>query len=168
MGVVISKKPWSSMARRGRKPPRLRRTMFPFYLGIPQIQIAVLQPGVLPGLPRVVDLKGQLVVLAASQHPQLFRHHLDVAGGQLGVLAGTLPHRAGDGDNALLVERLHLGHHVLCLNDHLGHAVQVPQHQKAQAAAHLPQIFQPSRQGDGLAHVLHAQLPAGMGSVFCL
>ena len=136
--------------------------------GVAQIQIAVLQPGILAGVPGVVDFKGQLVVAAAAQDLDLLGHHFDVAGGQLGVLAGPLPDDTGDGDNTLLIDGLDLGHHLLGLDDHLGHAVEIPQHQEAQIGAHFPKIFQPPGKGDSLTHLLHAQLAAGVGAILCL
>ena len=138
------------------------------HLGVAQIQIAVFQPGVLPGVLGVVDFKGQLVVLAAAQQSDLAGGHLNVPGGQLGVLAGPLPHHAGDSQGALLVQGLHLLHHLFGFDDHLGGAVKIPQHQKAQVSSHFPQVFHPARQSDGLAHLLHAKLPTGVGSVFRL
>ena len=57
--------------------------------GIPQVQIAVLQPLGLVGLPAAVDLEGQLAVLAAAQYLHLGGDNLNVAGGHLVGLAVT-------------------------------------------------------------------------------
>ncbi|CUO49674.1 Uncharacterised protein [Flavonifractor plautii] len=135
------------------------------HLRVAEIQIAVLQAGGLVGLPAAVDLEGQLVVAAAAQHLHRLRHHLDVAGGQLGILGVPLPHHTGDLDGGLLVQPLEGLPHGLVLHDHLGHAVEVPQDGEGKVLAHLADVLQKARQGDGLAHVLHAELPAGVGAV---
>ena len=135
------------------------------HLRVAEIQIAVLQPLGLVGLPAAVDGEGQLIVAAAAQHLQLLGHHLDVAGGQLGVLGVPLPHRAGDLDGRLLVQLLEGLPHLLTVDDHLGDTVEVPQDGEGEVLSHLPEILQKARQGDGLAHVLHAEFPAGVGAV---
>ena len=101
---------------------------------------------------------------AAAQHFDFGGYHLDVAGGQLGIFAVPLPYQAGDLDGGLLVESLDGGHHLLGLDDHLGDAVEVPQDHKGKILPHFPDVFQEAGQGDGLAHMLHAQLTAGMGT----
>ena len=101
---------------------------------------------------------------AAAQHTDLRGHYLDVAGGQLGVLAVPLPHQTGDLDGGLLVEPLHHGHHLLGLDDHLGNAVEVPEDHEGQVLAHLPDVLQEAGQGDGLPGVLQTELAAGVGT----
>ena len=71
--------------------------------GVAQIQIAVLQAGGLVGGPAAVDLKGQLVVAAAAKYFDLFGNDLDIAGGQLEILAVTLTNASLDRDGAFLV-----------------------------------------------------------------
>ena len=132
--------------------------------GVPQVQIAVLQPGGLVGVPAPVDLKGQLVVAAAAQHLDLAGDDLHIAGGHLGVLAVPLPDGAGDLNGGLLIEALDNGHHVLGLDDHLGGAVKIPDDDEGEVLAHLPDVFHPSGNGDGLARVAQPQLAAGVGS----
>ena len=102
---------------------------------------------------------------AAAQHLHRLRHHLDVAGGQLGVLGVPLPHHTGDLDGGLLVQPLEGLPHGLVLHDHLGHPVEVPQDGEGKVLAHLADVLQKARQGDGLAHVLHTEIPAGVGAV---
>ena len=131
---------------------------------ISQVQVAVLQPLGLVGLPAAVDLKGQLVIAAAAQYLDLGGNHFDLAGGDLFVLALPLPDDAGDGDGGLLVQGLHHRHHFLGFNDHLGGAVEVPEHNKCKVAAHLPDILHPPGQGYGFACIGKPQLSAGMGS----
>ena len=114
------------------------------HLRVAQVQIAVLEPGRLVRLPGAVDLEGQLVVAAAAQHLNLGGHHLNVAGGQLGIFAVPLPDKAGDLDGGLLVEGLEGLHHVLGLAHHLSDAVEVPEHHEGQILAHLPDVFHPA------------------------
>ena len=134
---------------------------------VPQVQIAVLQAGGLVGLPAAVDGEGQLVVLAAAQHLNFAGHHLDLAGGQLGVLAVPLPDGALHGDGGLLVDGLQQGHHVGGLRHHLSGAVEVPDHGEGQLTAYLPEVFQPAADFYGLAGVGEPQLSAGMGAILC-
>ena len=121
-----------------------------------RVQIAVLQALGLVGFPAAVDLEGQLVVAALAQHVDGGGQYFDVAGGLLGVLAVTLPDNAGDLQGGLLVQVLDDRHHFLGLDDQLGGAVEVTQHDEGQAAAHLTDIFHEAGQSDGLTHVLHA------------
>ena len=135
-----------------------------FHLGVAQVEIAVLEPGRLVGLPGAVDGEGQLVVAAAAQHLDLGGHHLNVAGGQLGVLAVPLPDHALHREGGLLVQPLDGRHHLLALQDDLGGAVEVPEHHKGQVLAHLPDILHPAHQLHLLAYVFYAQVVAGMGA----
>ena len=132
--------------------------------GVPEIQIAVLEPLRLVGLPAAVDLKGQLIIAAASQHLDLSGNHLNLAGGELLVLALPLPDNAGDGDGGLLVQGLYHRHHFLRFNDHLSGAVEVPEDDKGKIAAHLADILHPACQGYGLSCVGKPQLSAGVCS----
>ena len=131
---------------------------------VAQVQIAVLQTGGLVGLPAAVDLEGQLVVAAAAQDGDGGGHHLDVAGGELGILAVPLPHDAGDLDGRLLVQGFDQAHHLLGLNDHLSGAVEIPENHEGEVLAHLPDVFKKTGQGDGLAHMLQTEFPTGVGA----
>ena len=135
------------------------------HLRVAQVQVAVLQPGGLVGLSGAGDGEGQLVVAAAAQHLNFGGDHLDVAGGQLGIFAVPFPDGPGDGDHRLLVQLLGGLDGLLGLQHHLGGAVEVPEDQEGQVLAHLTQILHPAGQGDRLAHLLHAQLAAGVGAV---
>ena len=131
---------------------------------ITQIQIAVLQTGILVSFPGLVDLKGQLVVAALAQHLDLGGNHFDLAGGDLGILALTLPDNAGDGDGGLLVDALDNAHHFLVINDDLSGAVEVTDDQEGKVGAHFTDVFQPAADGYILACITKPQLAAGMGS----
>ena len=135
------------------------------HLGVAQVKVAVLQAQRLVRLLGAVDLEGQLVVAAAAQHLDLLWHHLNVAGGHLGVLGVALAHGAGHGDDALLVQAMDDLHHVLALHDDLRGAVEVAQHHEGQGGGYLADIFHPAGKLDGFAAVAHAQLVAGMGTV---
>ncbi len=134
------------------------------HVGVAQVKIPVFEAGQLVGLPAAVDGKGQLVIAAAAQHLDGLGDYLDFAGGQLWVLAGPLPDRAGNGDGGLLVDALQGFHGVGCLGYHLRGAVKIPDNGKSQLRADFPDVFQPPDDGDGLARVGQPQLPAGMGS----
>ena len=131
---------------------------------IPQVEEAVFQAGILIGIPGLVDFKGQLVVDALAQHLNIGGDNLNVAGGQLGVLALPLPHDAGDGDGGLLVDGLDQLHHFLGFHNHLGGAVVVPQNQECKIGADFPDVFQPADNGNLLAHIGKTQFAAGMSS----
>ena len=153
----------------GHEPPQLRHHLAAqddvgLYRGIPQVQEPILEPGILIGLPAFVDFKGQLVVNALAQHLDVLRHHFNVAGGQLGVLALPLPDGAGDGDGGLLVDALDHLHHLFGLHHHLGGAVKVPQDQEGKVGTHLTDVFQPANNGHILPHVRKPQLAAGIRS----
>ena len=97
------------------------------HLGVAQIQIAVLQPG---GLVRPPWLR--LTWKGSSLWRQRPSTWISVGTtsmspvGSLGFLLARSRTGAGDGDGALLIEGLDLGHHLLGLNDHLGGAVASP------------------------------------------
>ena len=135
------------------------------HLGVAQVQIAVLEPLGLVGIPAAVDLEGQFVVAAAAQDLDLLGDDLDLAGGHLGGLAGPLPDGARHGDGRLLGDGLKGVYHFGGLRHHLGGAVEVPDHGKRQLGAHFPDVFQPAADLHGLAGVGEAQLPAGMGTI---
>ena len=133
-----------------------------FHLRVAQVQIAVLEPLGLVRLPGAVDGEGQLVVPAAAQHLDPGGDDLDVAGGQLGVFAVPLPDHALHRDGGLLVQPLDSGHHLLRLDDHLGGAVEVPEHQEGQVLAHLPDVLHPAHEFDLLPRVFDAKVVTGV------
>ena len=135
-----------------------------FDLRVAQVKIAVLQTLSLVRLPAAVDLEGELAVGAAAQHLHGGGDDLNVAGGQLGVLAVPLPHGAGHGDGGLLGDALKGVHQLLGLGHHLGGAVEVAHHHEGQAGGHHADILHPADDGHLLPHMLHAQLAAGMSS----
>ena len=104
---------------------------------------------------------------AAAQDLHLLRDHLDVAGGELGVLAGPFPDGALHGDGGLLVDGLELGHHLRGFGHNLGGAVEVPEDDEGQLGAHLPDVLHPAGELDGLPRVGSAKLAAGVGAVLC-
>ena len=135
------------------------------YLRVPQVQVAVLEPLGLVGLPAAVYLEGQLVVAAASQDLHLGGHNLNLPSGQLGVLAGPLPDEALHGDGGFLVDGLELGHHLRGLGHNLGGAVEVPEDDEGQLGADLPDVLHPAGELDGLPGVGEAEPAAGVGAV---
>ena len=135
--------------------------------GVSQIQIAVAQALSLVGLTAAVDLKGQLIIAALTQNFDLFRNHFNVAGGLLGVLAGSLTNNAVNGNGGFLVYALDLSHEFLVLNDHLGGAVKVTDYHKGEVAAHLTDVLHPANYADLFTNVLNTQLIAGMCTVLC-
>ena len=132
--------------------------------GVAQIEIAVFQTLRLVGVTAAVDLKRQLVVLAAAQQLDPFRNDLNVAGGLLGVFAGALTHGAGDGDGRLLVDALDNAHDLFRLDDDLRRAVEITQDEEGEVIADHADIFHPADERDMLACVFNAELAAGMGS----
>ena len=138
-----------------------------FDCGIAQIKIAVLEALSLIGLTAAVDFKGQLVIAAAAENLDLLGHDLDIAGGELGVLAVALTHDTLHGDRGLLVDALDDAHHVLILDDHLGGAVEVAHDDEGEIIADLAHILHPADDLDLLADVLNAQLAAGVGTGLC-
>jgi len=132
--------------------------------GIAQVEIAVLETHGLVGVAAAVDLERQLVVAAAAEHLDFFRHDLNVAGGQLRVLARALAHGAGDGDGGLLVDRLDGGHHLLGLHDELRRAVKIAQDGEGKIVADDADVLEPADERDALARVLKAQRAAGVGT----
>ena len=132
---------------------------------IPQIQIAILQANSFVRFLAPVDLEGQGVIAAASQHFNLFRHYFDVASIDLGILVVPLTNGAGYGNGALLVQIPNSSHHFLRLDNNLGRAVEVPQHQESQIAADHPDVFHPAGKLHLLADIRQAKLVTGMGTV---
>ena len=133
-------------------------------LRVAQVQVAVLEAGGLVGLPAAVDGEGELVVAAAAQDLDLGGDHLDVAGGELGILGIPLPYHALHREGGLLVDGFDPLHHILGLDHHLGGAVEVPEDDEGQVSSHLPDVFHPADDLHLLSHVLHAELVAGMGA----
>ena len=95
------------------------------HVGIAQIQITILQSGILVRIPGLVNLKGKCVVNTFSQYLDLIGNYLDLSGGQILILVGTLPDDTFHRDRGFLVNAVHDVHHVLCLNDKLCRTVKV-------------------------------------------
>ena len=95
------------------------------HIGITQIQITVLQAGILVRVSGLVDLKGKRVVNTFSQYLNLIGNYLDLSGGQILILVGTLPDDTFHRNRGFLVDAVHDIHHVLCLNDKLCRTVKV-------------------------------------------
>ena len=134
---------------------------------IAQIQVAVFEALGLISLAAAVDFKGQLVIAAAAENLDLLGHDLDIAGGELGVLAVALTHDTLHGDRGLLVDALDDAHHVLILDDHLGGAVEVAHDDEGEVIADLAHVLHPADDLDLLADILNAQLAAGVGTGLC-
>ena len=132
---------------------------------VSQIEIAVLQAVGLVGLAAAVDLERKLVIEALAEHLDLLGDDLNVAGGELGVLARALADDALDGDGALLVDGLDNLHHLLGLDDDLRRAVKIAQDDEGEVLSDLADVLHPANQPDALADVLHAQLIAVVGTV---
>ena len=135
--------------------------------GVSQVEITVFEALGLIGLTAAVDLKGQLVIAAAAEDFDLLGHDLNVAGGQLGVLAVALTDDALDGDGGLLVETLDDAHHLFVFDDDLGGAVEITQDDEGEVVADLADILHPADDFDLLTDMLHAELVAGMGAGLC-
>ena len=135
------------------------------HLRIAQIQIAVLQPQGLIGFPAVVNLERQRVIPAAAQYFNGIRYHFHLTGGHIGVFAGALPHRSVNAQHALLIQSGHLLQHCFGFQHHLRGTIEVPQHQKSQAAANLPQVFHPTAELYAFSRIAPAKLSAGMGPI---
>ena len=136
-----------------------------FYRFVAQVEIAVFQAGAFISFAAAGDGERQLVVTAAAQHLDGLGHHLDVSGGQLGILAGPLAHRAGDAQSGLLIQLLELGQQGFVLHHQLGDAVKIAQHGKGQTGADLAHVIEKPGQLHALAGVFHAQLSASVAAV---
>ena len=85
-------------------------------------------------------------------------HHLDVSGGQLGILAGPLAHHAGDAQGGLLFSSW-LGQQGFVLHHQLGDAVKIAQHGKGQTGADLAHVIEKPGQLHALAGVFMRSSP---------
>ena len=132
--------------------------------GVTQVEIAVLETLGLVGLAAAVDLERQLVVAAAAKDGDAAGHDLDLASGQLRVLAGALTDNAGDVDGGFLVDGLDDVHHLLRLHDELRRSVEVAQDDEGKVAADDADILQEARQRDRLSDVRQTKLATGMRS----
>ena len=118
-----------------------------------QVQIPVLQSQHLVGLAVVQDLKGRGVRL--GQQPQLLDLYLNLAGGDLQVLAGPLPDHAHGGHHVLAAQALGLLEDLTVggvVKGQLQNARAVPQVHKDQRAD-VPLPLDPAAHGHGLADV---------------
>ena len=134
------------------------------HLRVPQIQIPVFQADAFIRLLAAVDLERQRVIPALPEHLQAVRHHFDVSGIHLWILAGPLPDDAGHRDHAFLVQGRDLGQQGGILHHQLGRAVKVPEHHEGQATAHLPHILHPPGEAHFLSRVRQAEFITGMSS----
>ena len=132
------------------------------WAGPAQVEVAVLQPGLLADGDPLVDLERQRG--GGAEHLELGGDHLDGAGGQVGVRVALGPQRdlADDLDAVLVAEVVRAGglqhlvpHHHL---DDAGGVAQVEEGHPAVVAA----AGDPAGQGDGGSSVLG---PEGAGAV---
>jgi len=92
---------------------------------VPQVQIAVLQAGGLVGLPAAVDLEGQFVVTAFTQHFNLRRHYFNVSGRKLCILAASLTNDTIYLNGRLIIQLRQLIHDLLSLYYDLSRSVEI-------------------------------------------
>ena len=143
MGVVISKNPFSVISLPQLGHHLTAQDDVGLHGGVAQVEEAVFQAGVLVGVLALVDLEGQLVVNGSLPSTSIFSgHDLDLAGGQLGVLALPLPDDAGDLRWWTPCSWALMGFIISSvLNDHLGGAVEVPQDAEARSSRQPPGQF---------------------------
>ena len=73
------------------------------HLGISKIQISVFQSGCLIRFLGTVDFKGKLVIDTFTEYGNILGNHLDLSGGKISILAGTLSDHAGNGKSRLVI-----------------------------------------------------------------
>lgn len=132
------------------KPHGLRRS------AAAQVEVAVLQPGLLTDVDPVVD--GERQHRRLRQHRQVGDEHLDVTGRDVGVLVALRPSgHLADHPQAVLGPQVvrPLGHLTFAEN-HLCHTAGVPQVDEDHPAVVAPPSH-PAGEGDGLANVLGTQ-----------
>ena len=135
--------------------------------GVAQVEVAVFKPCRLVRLKAAVYLKGQLVVAAAAKYFDLFGNDLDIAGGQLEILAVTLTNASLDRDGAFLVYALYDLHHLFVFNDDLRGAVEVTQNDEGKVAADLTDVLHPADELNLFSGVLDPELAAVMCAHLC-
>ena len=134
------------------------------YCGVSQVEIAIFKTRGLVRFAAAVDFKRQLVIAAAAEDLDLFGNDLNIAGGELGVLARALAHGALNRDNAFLIDALYDLHHILGLDDDLSRAVKIADYDECEILAYLADVLHPSDDLDLFSDVFDAELIAGMGS----
>ena len=132
--------------------------------GAAQVEVAVLEAGLLADRDPLVDLEGQRRALV--EHLDALGDDLDVAGGQVGVgvALGAQPHLADDLDDVLVAQvvGVALGEHLVA-HDHLRDAGAVPEIEEGHSAVIAP-TGNPARERDGLAGVVGTQGAGLMGA----
>ena len=123
------------------------------------IQVAVFQPGFLPG--RFVKLEGQWCAL--SQHRQCGRVDLDISGGDLsvGITLGPDLDHTGDDDAELCAQPVRLFEHAGIPEHHLGDTGGIAKVDEDHPAV-VTAAGHPARQGDLLAGIGGPQRTGGM------
>ena len=136
----------------------------PLHIGAAEVQVAVGQPDRVPDVGVLHDLEGGR--LGLGQQPQLGDLHLDIAGGQVGVLGLPLPDETGGGDDVLAPEGGGFFKDILggaVVKGKLEQAGAVPEVHKDQAAQ-VPLPLDPAADGDGLADILGGKGAAVAGA----
>ena len=98
---------------------------FAFYLRIAEIQITVFQTDILVSLFGMVDLEGQFVVTAFTQHFNLRRHYFNVSGRKLCILAASLTNDTIYLNGRLIIQLRQLIHDLLSLYYDLSRSVEI-------------------------------------------
>ena len=136
----------------------------PLHIGAAEVQVAVGQPDGVPDVGVLHDLEGGR--LGLGQQPQLGDLHLDIAGGQVGVLGLPLPDETGGGDDVLAPEGGGFLENIFggaVVKGKLEQAGAVPEVHKDQAAQ-VPLPLDPAADGDGLADILGGKGAAVAGA----
>ncbi len=132
-----------------------------------QIEVAVLEPGLLADLGPFIDLERQR--RGRVEHLELGGHHLDLAGGKVGIGVALRTQRdlAGDQDAVLVAQFVGTGGVQDLVPDyHLSHAGGVPQIQKGDAAM-ITSAGHPARQRHGCSGVLGTKSAGLMAANHC-
>ena len=160
VGVSISTKSWPSSTSRAALLTLLRRRSAALGAAAAQVEVAVLEPDLLPHVDVVVDRERQR--RGRVQHLDLVGDDLDLAGGQVGVRValGTGADLAGDLDAVLAAQAVR---HGLVADDDLDQAAGLAQVEEGHAPV-IAASGHPPGEGDGLADVLGAQGAGVMGA----
>ena len=139
-------------------------TTLGLYCRVPKIKIPVTKPCGLVSLPAVVDLKGKFPEPASAEDFHLFRHDLDLTGGKILIFRAALSDGALHRDRRLLRDLPKELYHFFGLCHDLCRSVKIPQHNKPERCAHLPEILHPSRKLHLRACIRKPQVVTGMRS----
>ena len=129
---------------------------------ITEVEITVLQAGILICLTGVVDLERKFVITAAAEYFYLGRNDLDVACVLVRVLRGSLSDHTGDLDRGLFIDRFQFFYLIFGLQNDLCRAVEVTQYYEAEIASDLTHIFHPANECYGLSDIGKTELAAVM------